>query len=1008
VISYQGLIQGVNALPVKDSAYPIAISLWTDSAGGSQIWEDVFQTPVKSGIFNILLGSQTPLPSPSEMDKPLWLSVKVGGFSGIILRSRLSDVPMAINVADNAITTAKLADSSVTTSKIADSSITPEKMNLNYVSSINMNGIPVTGNGGFLNLTGGNGINLSWDAKTSSITINGTGLGTPPGKGGFSPLSIGKYVAFYDNATLSYTPGTGPGATNQVLHGDGGVIPTWGPVNLPTDVGTSILGLANGGTKNIPQWSSNIGSGGPNFADIESSTVAGGSYNYAQNIAASVGGGFNNRSWGDDAVVGGGEANTIGADSIDANAYHSTISGGADNTIRGANSTIAGGTSLILGPFSFGFNGDDDTTGWGGLSVRGQSVPRIAQPTNLSDSSGGPNFKQIAYFGNVNMMLGNVDGTARQLKFYAPNTSYSYSGALYSSFQAGSQSGNIVYTLPMALPTAGQFLQANTVSGTDVALSWATPSGGGGDGGSDSGAWLIAGNLGTAPPTNYIGTIDSEAFEIHVNNSGVASGGNQRVMRYTPGSSSPNITGGSSANILEAGLSGAAILSGGSTANPNIDSGTFSDITGEAGNKITGGSEYSHIGGGRFNRIDASDESAIVGGYSGFMASSNNSIIGSGFADTLYGSGSSILGGSDNQLSGDYSTLLGGLSNNIFLLSFNGQAVLVGGENNLVQSSWATLVGGYSNSISSSSDNSFLGGGSGNIIQAIGATDTGHVCNFTIGSAFSPGNDVLGGGQNDTILGTLDALVGGNQNKIDLNGTSSDLVGGDSNYVGASVASLGGGYHNVITTAAYGATIPGGAGLIAAAAGQFVAGIYNIPDSTTGPNGTLAIFGSGMEDSDRVNVFTISKTGSATAYQEISNTPGGGGLPTTMGTMYNDNTIEAYGTVVPLATAPYDSVVVSAGVSVVLPSAPIGVYTVQLNIVNHDGTPHVFSDGGAAITVALTPDPTLAGGPLAGMIVVTQLSAGIGGILPTFSVYTFDKTGTLSNNYGFQFHVVAR
>ena len=64
-ISYQGSIVEMDGSAVKDSIYPITVSIWTDATQGTRLWRDVFQTEVKGGIFNILLGSQIPLPSPA-------------------------------------------------------------------------------------------------------------------------------------------------------------------------------------------------------------------------------------------------------------------------------------------------------------------------------------------------------------------------------------------------------------------------------------------------------------------------------------------------------------------------------------------------------------------------------------------------------------------------------------------------------------------------------------------------------------------------------------------------------------------------------------------------------------------------------------------------------------------------------------------------------------------------------------------------------------------------------
>ena len=160
----------------------------------------------------------------------------------------------------------------------------------------------------------------------------------------------------------------------------------------------------------------------------------------------------------------------------------------------------------------------------------------------------------------------------------------------------------------------------------------AAPGDTGSGGGGGIPAWYLAGNAGTNSGTNYLGTNDTAAFEIHLDNSGTSTGGNHRVMRYAEGTTSPNILGGSSANTLGTGLSGSAVLSGGSSANPNRDSAVFSVVAGGEGNAIDALSEYCDIGGGRFNLITNSYESTILGGYGNLMTSANG-VIGSGFGN---------------------------------------------------------------------------------------------------------------------------------------------------------------------------------------------------------------------------------------------------------------------------------------------------------------------------------------------------------------------------------------
>lgn len=65
--------------------------------------------------------------------------------------------------------------------------------------------------------------------------------------------------------------------------------------------------------------------------------------------------------------------------------------------------------------------------------------------------------------------IGNTDNDARELRFFEPNSG----GVNYSSFKAALQSADIVYTLPVSPPAAGQVLSAGAVTATN--LEWTSP-----------------------------------------------------------------------------------------------------------------------------------------------------------------------------------------------------------------------------------------------------------------------------------------------------------------------------------------------------------------------------------------------------------------------------------------------------------------------------------------------------------------------------------------------------
>ena len=80
----------------------------------------------------------------------------------------------------------------------------------------------------------------------------------------------------------------------------------------------------------------------------------------------------------------------------------------------------------------------------------------------------------VALFGNVDLLLANNNGAASLLRFYEPNSSTGAfpNGAHYTSFQAGVQTADIEYILPVTAGTVGQQLTVSAVTGSQVTLGW--------------------------------------------------------------------------------------------------------------------------------------------------------------------------------------------------------------------------------------------------------------------------------------------------------------------------------------------------------------------------------------------------------------------------------------------------------------------------------------------------------------------------------------------------------
>lgn len=381
-------------------------------------------------------------------------------------------------------------------------------------------------------------------------------------------------------------------------------------------------------------------------------TVSGGLTNTASGQYSSVSGGRINTAQGTASKVGGGENNI-------ARGNYSNISGGQGNTITTGStySAIAGGKDLTLGATSFG--------------------------VNMGSASDVSAISNVSYFGNMNMMLGNTDNTARQLQFFEPNSSATYSGTNYTAFIAGAQTNNIIYTLPSTEPSANQILSATAVSGSgpyNVTLGWAAP-------GAASG-WALTGNTGTTPGTNFVGTTDNKQLYLQVKNgatinnsfilnnnfslqrdaAGNARGSNAVDLQSNRGSVTQV------ANGMSSTISGGAL---------NTASGHYSTVAGGYGN--TASSVYSVVSGGQGNSITSPQLGIIVGGSNNVVTGQAATIVG-GIADTAAGSNSFVGGGDANYAGGDGSVIGGGTMNNIPLAK--NYSVIPGGQ--------ALTLGGYS------------------------------------------------------------------------------------------------------------------------------------------------------------------------------------------------------------------------------------------------------------------------------------------------------------------------
>lgn len=199
---------------------------------------------------------------------------------------------------------------------------------------------------------------------------------------------------------------------------------------------------------------------------------------------------------------------------------------------------------------------------------------------------------------------------------FAPNAANAVNAAnaanalIASNVVAGAVSAPQLNT--SAGPAAGQIL---SYSGTT--LAWTNP-------GSAAGAWLLGGNSSTTPGAQFLGTTDNQPLELKVNG--------LRTLRLEPNPSSPNWIGGSAANSVTPGISGATIAGGGSPSLANQVTGPNGTVGGGAGN--------------------VASTSATVGGGWNNSATGEGATIAGGRTNTASGAGASVVGGTANSAGG--------------------------------------------------------------------------------------------------------------------------------------------------------------------------------------------------------------------------------------------------------------------------------------------------------------------------------------------------------------------
>jgi hypothetical protein len=366
-LSYQGLMQSSDGTAIN-GAQPMTIRLYSDTAGQNLVWEDNFTPNIQNGLFNVMLGSQKPLPTGAQMSTPLWVAVKLGAAEEMKPYAALSSSPYALTVADGAITA--------------------DKMGTDYVGSIYVNGTKISSKGTGINLQAGSGLALSYDPISSSIWLSAAGSGTGSPGGGGEPQAnrvwtfngrtqnVVSVAGDYDFSQLSGNVDLTSQVANTLPVANGGIGVTTATANKvfagPANGGASAPAFRSLVANDIPTLNQNTTGTASNVTGIVAKANGGTGVTNASGIAQSA-------FFGGPSSGGAGAASYRALVASDIPTLNQNTTGTASN-VTGTVALANGGTGLSGSGASGNYLRSNGAT-WASSAIQVSDVPTLNQNT---------------------------------------------------------------------------------------------------------------------------------------------------------------------------------------------------------------------------------------------------------------------------------------------------------------------------------------------------------------------------------------------------------------------------------------------------------------------------------------------------------------------------------------------------------------------------------------------------------------------------------------------------
>jgi hypothetical protein len=656
VVTYQGRLNQ-SGTPYTGSA-EMQFTLWDTASGGAG--PVASNTPVvvpvmlASGLFTTTLDFGAAAFSGADRWVEIQVRTDLGAFTTLAPRQKLTAAPYSIRsreaagVPAGAITTAMIAPGAVTDTQLSAISAAGKVANsATTAASANTAGAIVArdASGKF----GASGLSIQAGTSIAALSVVGT-------RDGFFGTPLGLFQ------NLNMAGNSGPAL--RVINEGGNSIDGALSVSASGTGDIAVFGNASAFVSRLDTtgaWSAR--------AFDASERLKAGSGHELTGFLSSILGGFNNTNRALYSFIGAGSGNSIAT-----NANHHAIGGGANNSI-GTNSSysvIGGGRDNSIGSNTFfaAVTGGQNNSANGNHSLAaGRSAKANHAGAFVWGDSTASDFPSTA----ANQFSVRAGGGVRFVTSGAGMTLDGQSVLAGTVGTASLTDGAITSGKLGDDSVSSAKIADGTILPTDLLLPLF-----------DTVFWRTGGNGGTTPGIHFLGTTDSQALELKVNN--------QRAFRLEPTAGSPNVVGGSSANLVSNTVAGATIAGGGTAGSPNVVLAGYGTVGGGFDNIVSGSTAT--IGGGSDNL--AGGITATVSGGRNNIASGNTATVGGGSANIASSLFSTVGGGIGNTNSGIRATISGGWHN----FANGSSSAIGGGETNRATGSFATVPGGENNSAS--------------------------------------------------------------------------------------------------------------------------------------------------------------------------------------------------------------------------------------------------------------------------------------------------------------------